>query len=270
MLLTILRSHARTLTALGLVLGAPSSLGAHDLWLEPATFLPQPGQIVALRLRVGQDFLGDPLPRDARLVREFVVEDSEGRKPVIGRDGSDPAGFIRASDPGLLVVGYHSTPSVVELTPDKFAQYIEEEGLDEVAARRRAEGSSQRGGRDAYTRCAKSLVLLGPPSASQTDRPLGMTLELLAESNPYLLKDGDTLPLRLLYRQAPLKGTLVVAINKRHPMQKLTARTDAHGRVRLPLTRGGAWLIKAVHMVPAAPGAGAEWDSYWASLTFGS
>jgi hypothetical protein len=38
--------------------------------------------------------------------------------------------------------------------------------------------------------------------------------------------------------------------------------------VRLPLRRRGMWLIKAVHMVPAAAGSRADWASYWASLTF--
>jgi len=34
------------------------------------------------------------------------------------------------------------------------------------------------------------------------------------------------------------------------------------------LDRPGLWLIKAVHMVPAPEGSGAEWESLWASLTF--
>ena len=35
---------------------------------------------------------------------------------------------------------------------------------------------------------------------------------------------------------------------------------------RLP--KSGAWLIKAVHMVPASRESGADWASQWASLTF--
>jgi hypothetical protein len=30
------------------------------------------------------------------------------------------------------------------------------------------------------------------------------------------------------------------------------------------------WLIKSVHMIPAPAGSGAEWASFWASLTFGA
>src|SRR5881396_1906133 len=108
-------------------------LFAHDMWIEPATFQPQAGEIVGIRLRVGQGLLGDPLPRDPALVNQFLFEDASGRKPVIGRDGADPAGFLRVAMPGLLVVGYSSNPSVVELTAEKFNRYLEEEGLDAIA-----------------------------------------------------------------------------------------------------------------------------------------
>src|ERR1700682_4194803 len=93
-------------------------LSAHDMWIEPTTFFPAVGQIVGARLRVGQDLLGDPLPRDPALVNQFVFEDGSGRKPLIGRDGADPAGLLRVTTPGLLVVGYFSNPSSVELAAE--------------------------------------------------------------------------------------------------------------------------------------------------------
>src|SRR5678815_2902158 len=34
---------------------------AHDMWIEPTAFLPATGQIVGVKLRVGQDLAGDPL-----------------------------------------------------------------------------------------------------------------------------------------------------------------------------------------------------------------
>ena len=115
---------------------ALTPLFAHDMWIEPTTFLPESGEIVGVKLRVGQDFLGDPLPRDPALINQFIVEDADGRKPVIGRDGRDPAGFLRVATPGLLVVGYRSNPSSVELTAEKFNQYLKDEGLDAIAALR--------------------------------------------------------------------------------------------------------------------------------------
>ena len=58
------------------------------------------------------------------------------------------------------------------------------------------------------------------------------------------------------------------AMNRLNPAEKLAARTDAAGRVRFRLRPEGMWLIKAVHMVPAAADSQAKWASFWASLTF--
>jgi uncharacterized GH25 family protein len=244
-------------------------LFAHDLWLEPTTFSPEPGQIVGVRLRVGHILLmSDPLPRDPALVKQFVVEDTAGRKPVHGRDGADPAGLLRVATPGLLVIGYRSNPSAIELTAEKFNQYVQEEGLDAIAALRARHNETGASARELFSRCAKSLVLLGAPSEAQGDRLLGFTLELVAEQNPYTLRAGEALPVRLTYENRPLAGALVVAMNRLHPAEKLAARTDSDGRVHFQLRPGGMWLVKAVHMVPAGAGTNAQWESFWASLTF--
>lgn len=242
---------------------------AHDMWIEPTTFSPELGQLVGVRLRVGQDLLGDPLPRDASLLNQFIFEDAAGRKPIVGQDGGDPAGFLRVAAPGLLVLGYQSNPSTVELTADKFNQYLKEEGLNAVAALRARRNETGASAHDLFSRCAKSLVLAGLPSEAQSDRPLGFTLELVAERNPYALRADEDLPVLLAYKDRPLADTLVVAMNRLNPAEKRTARTDNDGRVRFKLHPGGMWLIKAVHMVPAASGSHATWASFWASLTFG-
>jgi len=255
-----------------LVVGAialgPAPLSAHDMWIVPTTFSPEPGAIVGVRLRVGQDLLGDPLPRNPALVNQFVVEDAAGRKPVVGRDGADPAGFVRVATPGLLVIGYHSNASSVELAAEKFNQYLKEEGLDAVAALRARRNETGAGAHEIFSRCAKSLVFSGSPSEAQGDRRLGFPLELVAERNPYAIRAGQDLPVRLTYENRPLAGALVVAMNRLNPSEKLAARTDNDGRVRFRLRPGGMWLIKAVHMIPAPAGTRADWASFWASLTF--
>lgn len=243
-------------------------LAAHDMWIEPTTFFSQPGQIVSLRLRVGQDLLGDPLLLDPTLVNQFVVKDGDGLRPVVRRDGRDPAGLVRLAAPGVHVIGYWSNPSAIAIPADTFNQYLREEGLDAVSSLRASRNETRTPAREIFSRCAKSLVFSGATSDAQGDRPLGFPLELVAERNPYSLRADQELPVRLTYENRPLAGALVVAINRLNPAEKLSARTDSDGRVRIKLRRDGMWLIKAVHMVPAPAGAQAEWASFWASLTF--
>src|SRR2546425_8102250 len=176
------------LVVVAIALSRPS-LFANDMSIDPTTFSPESGKIVGVRLRVGQDLLGDPLPRDPTLINQFVFEDAAGRKPVIGRDGADPAGFLRVAMPGLLVIGYHSNPSAIELAAEKFNQYVKEEGLDAVAALRARRNETGASARELFSRCAKSLVLSGSPSEAQGDRRLGCALELVAERNPYAVPE---------------------------------------------------------------------------------
>ena len=266
--LSLLRRCACLLAALVL---SRLPLAAHDMWIEPTAYLPDAGKIIGLRLRVGQDLLGDPLPHNSALIDQFISVDSTGRKPVVGRDGADPAGLVRVTAPGLLVVGYKSNPSPIVLPAAKFNQYLKEEGLESIAELRARHNQTDSEAREVFSRCAKSLVFSGMPAdteAAQTDRSLGFTLELITLKNPYTLRAGEDLPVSLTYEGRPLSGALVVAMNRLNPAAKMMARTDKNGRVAFKLPQPGMWLIKAVHMIPAPAGTNADWASFWASLTF--
>src|ERR1051325_6094088 len=104
--------HRLVLIALAL---SCAPLAAHDMWIEPASFVPEAGRVIGVRLRVGQDFLGDPIPRDPELIDQFISVDSSGRKPVYGHDGGDPAGLLRVTEPGVVIVGYQSHPKPIVL-----------------------------------------------------------------------------------------------------------------------------------------------------------
>ena len=210
----------------------------------------------------------EALPRSSALFNQFFVEDSTGRKPLVGREGSNPAGFLRVSTPGLLIIGYRSNPSAVELDAEKFTQYLKDEGLETIVALRAKHNQTGAKAHELFSRCAKSLLFSGSPVETQKDRSLGFTLELVAERNPYTLRAGEDFPVRLTYENKPLAGALVIAMNRLNPMEKLSARSGKDGRAIFRLRPGGMWLIKAVHMTAAPAGTTAEWISYWASLTF--
>lgn len=256
----------RTVLAIGLlaVLAAPAR--AHDFWIEPSTYAPKPGDVVTLRLLVGERLAGESLPRDDAMTTSFVIAGPEGTQPVAGRDGLDPAGIVTPRKPGLHVVGYRSRASSVELPPGKFASYLETEGLQSIASLRAARGETDQPAKERFSRCAKTLLASGAGSGS--DAPLGLTLELVAEKNPARLAPGEPLPLRLTYDGRPIEGVLVSALSTTSSTANVAARTDAAGRVALPLAAAGPWLVKAVHMVALPPGDDAQWESYWASLTF--
>ena len=259
---------AGVVTATALVAVMSVTLGAHDFWLEPRVYRPEAGKLVALRLLVGQDMLGDPIPRDEAAIERFVARQGGSESGVPGRDGGDPAGILRVPGDGLIVVGYQSRPHRIELPRGKFETYLGEEGLDAVAAMFAETKKQPQVARERFSRCAKALLSSGGTTASHKDQLLGLRLELVADGNPYAASSRDDMRFTLLYEGAPRPGALVIAISRDEPTAKLSARSDARGRVSFRFPRGGVWLVKAVHMVPLPKGQDADWESFWASLTF--
>jgi uncharacterized GH25 family protein len=257
----------RRLVAVCLVALSATAALAHDFWIVPSSFLPAPGLLVSARLFVGTGWQGDLVPRSNDRIVKFALVGPSGEQPMVGVDGTDPAGFARPAGPGLQYMVYQTNAAVIDLPPDKIDTYVQEEGLEPFLVLKDEEKAA--GIKDHYARCAKSLLLVGKGEKKTAgfDRKLGLPLELVPEANPYQLPTGRKLPVRLLRDGKPLKGALVVAIQKDAPADsRVTARTDAKGHVLLPLSRPGVWLVKAVHITRAnKPG---EWNSLWASLTF--
>lgn len=249
-------------------LGAHASLLAHDMWIEPTSFTPELGRVLGLKLRVGDDFRGEPIPRNDELIERFVVTDANGSRGVVGRPGADPAGLLRVTATGPMVVGYQSRPNSVLLSASKFTSYLKEQGLDRVVALREKTGQAHVDARELFIRCAKTLVRTGTTGNTPVDRAIGLTLELVAEADPSSLPPGQELPLQITYMGRALSGVRVVAVNQRNPWDRLTAISDRDGRVRFRPTEGGTWMVRAVHMIPSPAKAQADWVSYWASVTF--
>ena len=253
---------------------------AHDFWIEPASFRPQPGERVPVRLRVGDHFPGDPVPRWPQRIERFAVTPgvpeaaSEGEAPLPGVPETDPAGILTAGAPGLWVLVYDSNHASITLEGEAFERHLAEQGLERVSELRRQRGESAAPATEIYSRCAKALVAVGGKAGPGYDRLVGLPLELVPERDPAALapgKDSEELPLRLLYEGKPLAGARVEARNPRASpeiTETVAGRTGADGRVTLRLASPGMWLVKAVHMVPAPTASGADWESFWASLTF--
>jgi Domain of unknown function (DUF4198) len=252
--------------AAALVLAAGPG-AAHDFWITPGAFRPEVGATVAVSLRAGQQFRGEPVLGERRQVERFFAVGPTRETLVTVRQGGEPAGLLRVESPGLWIIGYRSRPSPISLPAEQFERYLAEEGLERIIDIRAARGETGLGAREIFSRCAKSLVSAGPGPEGH-DRQLGLTLELVAEENPYALEPGQELAVRLLYEGEPLPDALVVALNSDEPEKRLAALSDSEGRAAFRIGRAGPWLIKAVHMIPAPPDVLADWESLWASLTF--
>jgi len=258
----------RVVAAAALSLLAATAL-AHDFWIEPAKYRVAKDEVVKLPLRVGVECVGDPVSRDDLRIEKFVVLGPDGVRDVAGEDGRDPAGRFTPTKDGVYVVAYRDKRLSIEIEAAKFEAYLKDEGLDAVAKIRAERKETSKPGFEVYSRCAKTLLFVGEGSKEGHDRVAGMRLEIVPETNPYVVPAGSALAFRVVFEDKPLADALVVARNRTSPKGVVSARTDADGRVKLTLERAGEWMVKCVHMVPASKqDTGMDWESLWASVTF--
>jgi uncharacterized GH25 family protein len=255
----------RGIAVAAVMLAAAGSVRAHDLWIEPSTFHPTAGATVAVGLRVGQNFIGDPVPRFSRAIEQFVVRQDGSEQPIGGLENTDPAGWLRADGRSTAMIVYRSQASFIELPADKFEDYLRLEGLDRIIDMRTERGERAKPGREYFSRYAKAL-LAGERASADVTQPLGLAYEIVPQADP----TAGAVPFRgqVLYGGKPLAGALVVAIWRDDPSLRLTMRSDARGAFSFVLPRAGVWLVKSVHMVRASFFSRADWESLWASLTF--
>lgn len=253
--------RSRLLAALlGLTAGlACATAGAHEFWVEPSTFTLEPGGRLGIRLCVGDGFEGWSLARNAQRIEKFIAAGPVGEQPIVGLDGSEPAGIVRFTAPGGYVIAYRSNRAFTEMPAAKFDEYLKDKGLEKFSALRGRRGATQGTVREAYSRNSKALIHVGSMGAI-VDRRMGLRLELIAAP--------DLRSYQLLYEGRPLADALVTATRPGTTDGDLKVRTDAEGRVSFRLAATGMWRVAVVHMIKAPANLAAEWESLWASLTF--
>lgn len=267
---------------------------ASEFWLQPTSFRVAAGGSVPLRLLLGENLAGQPWPRPTRRVQRFVrlgptsLADSTDLRPALRADSVAPTVPCRL--PGTHVVVLTSGPASSELPADKFTAYLRAEGFDKPLLYRQQQGqATTKPGRELYRRCAKTLVLAaGSPRAPLNPadttyrRSINLPLELVPEQNPYYLRPGASLTLRVLRYGQPVPGALVrfwdaspVANGGGSPgppaaAHYFSARANNNGRVLLRLPGSGPYLVAAKYMeaTPTGLASQADWLSTWATLTF--
>lgn len=245
----------------------PAPAPAHDFWIEPSTFSPEPVATVRADLKVGEDFDGRSVRRSAAHIERFFVVGPGGERSVPGREGTTPAGLAPIDGRGAHLIGYVSTGSAINLPAARFESYLEHEGLEGIVRQRRERGESSQPGRELFVRSAKSLLHAGEEGEG-FGRLLGLPLELVPLLDPATVAPGDSLELELRFRGQPVADVLVRLRGHQRPADPASRRTGADGRVGFTVDGAGPWLATAVHMERAEDAAEADWRSFWASLTF--
>lgn len=166
------------------------------------------------------------------------------------------------------MITMESNNAYIELEPEKFNEYLKEDGLDYISEERQKLGEQNKNSRELYRRYAKLLVQVTDRTDDTYKKETGMRLEIVPLQNPYELKTGDHLDCKVLYERKPAAHALVKVwthIGNRIFLQNIYTEDD--GTIRFPVSNKGAWMVSSVKMLRSTSDK-AEWQSLWSSLVF--
>jgi uncharacterized GH25 family protein/ketosteroid isomerase-like protein len=267
-----------TLAGVGILVAEAS---AHDFWIIPSAFQIGQGETLEVLGQTSTRFpsslsaVATPRVADARIIGAAGTT----RITELSQRGTSLLLRSRPTAPGQYLVAVALTPTPARSPGAAFRRWLELEGAPGEAARLERLGAFQ--GADSVTRrtlkTAKTIAQVGTGGARMFGQPAGQPLEFIMDADPATLRVGDTLSVRMVYGGRPVAAGEAHAGAADWPIaegatvpepQDVHLKASEQGVLRLPITRGGVWNVRGIHVAPGASGTPREWDVHWATLVF--
>jgi hypothetical protein len=252
-----------------LLLGTVATVGAHDLFLKLDRYFVAPGAGLVIRVLNGTFTQSENAVARDRL-RDIAVVTPGGitrlDTTAWTARGDTSLLTLMTGESGTYVIGASLRPRDFRLEAKEFNTYLAHDGVPEVLAARRKAKELDRPARERYSKHVKALVQVGERRSDGYQTALGYPAELIPLDNPYTLRPGGRFRVRALVDGEPVVNQLVIVGG---PTAPRPVRTDRAGVARMRIGSRGAWYVKFIHMRPAAGDSTIDYESKWATLTFG-
>lgn len=237
-----------------------SSTAAHEFWIEGAIAGQGAETSLELDLKVGQRLDGVSLPFIPDTIDRFEwVQGGDGA--ISGRVGDIPAARV-ALGPETAIIFHRTEPRrLVHRDWNKFLEYLEMEGLTEIAEAHDRRGLPRTEFIETYTRHAK-LALVLSEDMTVLDRHLGSPLEIVLDRVERL---NTSLEITGRLISHTRQGEHQIAVFTPAAVERIMSEEDGRFRVLVPADQ--PVLLNAVQLTPG-PAGQAAWHSDWASMYF--
>ena len=251
-----------------LFLSGSINLIAHDFWVCPEKYLIDKGEKVSIYLNNGMIFpislnAVDP-ERFSELALITCCKTDLKEFKIDQKSTVTSASFVKER---TSIISAIIKPRSISLSAEDFNMYLKHDGLSKVYDYRVREGIENRDAVEQYSKYAKSIVQVGS-EYKDVSMALGHKIEFIPLTNPYTLKQGDKLPVELLFDGKPLVNAEIGwSYTGLEETFAGTIVTDAEGKALIPLEKAGPYVVRVTHMEHCKKPE-YEWESFWASLTF--
>ncbi len=259
---------------LGLLLAAAAVASAHDMFVKPERFFVGENADVLIRVLNGTFSKSENAIARAR-VRDVSVVSPAGRAQLdtaVWSATGDTSSFrVRTGSAGTYVIAASTRPSEITLAAKDFNLYLREDGIPDVLEARRRSGELETPARERYSKHVKALLQVGSSRSEHFATELGYPAEVVPLDNPYALRPGAVVRVRVLADGKPVANQYVV-FGGRTPsgarLPQRSVRSDAEGIARIPVRGAGTWYVKFIHMARVEADTALDYESTWATLTF--
>ena len=215
-----------------------ATANAHSLWLNLDSHQAGVGQAVRLEIGWGHRFPKDEVIKEGFLNLVYAL-DSEGTK--IPLDQKTPTEFEfmpTAEGTYILLANIHQ--GFLSKTTEGY-KLQSKKGLENVVFCFR------------YDLRAKAFLQVGD-GKEMPDQPAGDPLEIMPQKDPGELKEGENLPVKVLFGGKALPSVEVRATYEGFTDQPntfaISTMTDKAGVARIRILKRGRWLVNVVHEIP--------------------
>ena len=250
----------------------------HEFWLQPNKFFYSIREIAKIRLVVGENFKGENWTGNHEKIQQLTHYTPKGEILDVSAGLSLNKGdslLLPLKEEGTHMVVFNSTNSFINLEAIKFNNYLIEDGLYDAYAFRKTHAETDINGKEFYQRSVKTILQVGDEVSNACKFATTLPLDIIPGENPYLtpILGSSEKPLKVQFRIQFKNKPLIHALVKiwyRVPgigLKMDTGRTNKKGWI-FTERHPGPFLVSCVHMERIQNNTEADWQSYWASVSF--
>jgi uncharacterized GH25 family protein len=214
---------------------------AHNLWLGLNHYSHTVGGTAKVFLYLAHSLPFDDFGRPENM-KEFFYLDPSGERKDFELKEPDPESFFNEVGipfnvlrEGTYLAGVAMKPIFKSTTPKGSKMQSKKEISDAMNCR--------------YVEFfAKAIFHAGKPGGDAYATVLNHTIEMVPQKDPCLIKAGDYLPVKVIFRGKPLVGQFVYATYIGFSTKEdyaYTTRTDHKGMAMIRIGNPGIWWVKA-------------------------
>ncbi len=188
-------------------------LCSHNLYIKMSRYFLEPNQETTLSLYNGTfEESENVITRDRILDATILVNDNKlsiDESQWTDKDSTITEFSFTPLEQGTYVSGISTRARNIELTAEKFNDYLNHDGVLDMLEQRKADNTLTEDAVESYEKHVKAIYQVGDQKTQDWKTALGYPIEFVPQENPYDKFTGDKLDVQLLLDGKPLANQLV-------------------------------------------------------------